>query len=77
MFDLVEEVDAFVYDLVWRNNSKNQLWNSFKSEMRERYERPTIHSNLLYQKLENIRYDEPSQMIEYCTAFCAIEQQIF
>src|SRR5256714_6265106 len=77
MFYLVEEADAFVYDLVCRNNGKNLAWDTFKSEMRECYERPTIHSDLLRQKLENVRYEGPSQMIEYCTAFCAIEQQIF
>src|SRR5438270_234710 len=47
MFYLVEEADAFVYDLVCRNNGKNLAWNTFKSEMREHYERPTIHSDLL------------------------------
>src|SRR4051794_24937544 len=77
MFYLVEEADAFVYDLVRRNNGKNLAWDTFKSEMRERYERPTIRSDLLRQKLENVRYEGPSQMIEYCTAFRAIEQQIF
>ena len=73
MFYLVEEADAFVYDLVRRNNGKNLAWDTFKSEMRERYERPTIRSDLLCQKLENVRYEGPSQMIEYCTAFRAIE----
>src|SRR5437763_8859443 len=77
MFYLVEEADAFVYELVRRNNGKNLAWDTFKSEMRECYERPTIHSNLLRQKLENVRYEGPSQMIEYCTAFRAITQQIF
>src|SRR5436305_1174914 len=60
-----------------RNNGKNLAWDTFKSEMRERYERSTIRSDLLCQKLENVRYEGPSQMIEYCTAFHAIEQQIF
>src|SRR5256886_14571447 len=77
MFYLVEEADAFVYDLVHRNNGKNLAWDTFKSEMRERYERPTIRSDLLRQTLENVRYEGPSQMLEYSTAFRAIEQQIF
>ena len=47
MFYLVEEADAFVYDLVHRNNGKNLAWDTFKSEIREHYERPTIHSDLL------------------------------
>src|SRR5947209_512895 len=77
MFYLVEEADAFVYNLVCRNNGKNLAWDTFKSEMRERYERPTIRSDLLRQKLENVKYEGPLQMIEYCTTFHAIKQQIF
>src|SRR5205085_9932152 len=61
MFYLVEEADAFVYDLVRRNNGKNLAWDTFKSEIRECYERPTIHSDLLHKKLENVRYEGRSE----------------
>ena len=44
--------------------------------MHQRYEKPTIRSDILRQRLKQIKFEGPSQMIEYCTAFRTIEQQL-
>ena len=76
MFQVEGEASTFVYDLVRKNNGKMLSWEAFKAFMRQHYEKPSIRSDLLCQRLEQIKFEGPSQMIEYCTAFRTIEQQL-
>src|SRR5579859_2482847 len=71
------DADAFVYDLVLKNDGENPSWDAFKVSMRQRYDKPSIRSDLLRLPLEQTRFEGPSQMIEYCTAFRAIKQQLY
>jgi hypothetical protein len=45
--------------------------------MTERYDRSMIRADLLRQKLENVVYEGVLKMMDYCTAFRTIEQQLF
>jgi Zinc knuckle len=52
-------------------------WDEFKTAMIERYNKTAIRNDLLRQQLEKVRFEGPSKIVEYCTAFCTIEQQLF
>src|SRR2546423_47076 len=77
MFFVTDEAGSFAYDLIHRNRGEILSWPEFKVVMRKRYEKPAICSELLYQKLDNIRFDSTPQRAEFCTKFRSIEQQIF
>jgi len=76
MFQGDGEASTFVYDLVRTNNGQMLSWDAFKASMRQRYEKPYIRSDLLRQRLDQVKFEGPSQMIEYCTAFRTVEQQL-
>jgi hypothetical protein len=76
MFHLEGDTCTFIFDLVRKNNGLLLSWETFKAAIRQRYEKPAICSDILRQWLKQVKYEGPSQMIEYCTAFRTIKQQV-
>src|SRR6202035_3354422 len=77
IFCLTGDADNFVYSLILKNGGRNLSWDEFKTAMIERYDKTTIRNDLLRQQLEKVRFEGPSKIVEYCTAFRTIEQQLF
>jgi hypothetical protein len=76
IFYLSGSAGRFAYSLVQRNGGRPPSWEAFKHSMRERYERGKARSDLLRRQLGHLKYKGPSQMLEYCSQFRDIEQQI-
>jgi hypothetical protein len=76
MFALEGDAEDFVFNLIEKKHGHLLEWREFREAMYERYDRTAIRADLLRQQLERVHYDRPSKMVEYCTAFRKIEQQI-
>jgi transposase InsO family protein len=77
IFYLDGDADDFAYELVRQNGGDAPSWSSFKSSMRERFERSRARGELLRRQLKYVKYHGPSQMLEYCSQFRSLEKQIF
>jgi len=61
---------------ILRNNDKALTWEDYKRYMRERYDKTERRDAMLRRHLEELRYQGPSRMDEFCTEFQRIEMQI-
>lgn len=76
MYSLSAEAENFAFSLVEKKGTRTLDWEEFKCVMRERFDKTVIRADLLRQKLEGVVYGGTSKMMEYCTAFRNIEQQV-
>ena len=76
IFFLTGDAENFAFNLTQRKNTDRLDWEEFIEAMLERYDKMAIRTDILRQQLERVYYEGPSEMIEYCTAFRTIEQQL-
>ena len=75
VFALTGDADNFIYSLVLKKGS-DLTWDEFKAAMIERYDKTAVHADILRQQLERVHFEGPAKMVEYCTSFHMIEQQL-
>jgi len=76
IFSLTGDAENFAFTLTEKKNESRLDWKEFIDEMLKRYDRTAIRTDILRQQLERVHYDGTPKMIEYCTAFRTIEQQL-
>jgi hypothetical protein len=76
IFSLNGEAENFVFNLVEKRRTYKMDWEEFREAMLDRYDKTAIRTDVLRQQLEKVRFEGPPKMIEYCTVFRTIEQQL-
>ena len=70
---MIDKIDTFFHYLLLKNKIIFFIWTKFKEIILMKFDKIKMRKNLLWEKLNQIKYHESIKMNEFCIEFRMIE----